>query len=210
MAILGVSYVLRIPRLLLKALLCFDRLSMNGRNYNDFRMTTVRPEPVEGGFLFLHEAPLFLVLSFFAAAIEHIYRPLDIVLQQQHGQAVAPQDIPGLLPGAGGQKHKAIRQDPGHLLPAVVAAAGLGEIPGPEQAGQAVFPWAIDQGLDGLTEVEIARELKSLERPDTARPGAGFGDRLEARDFGARTKASGMSRSRKFAADLRQPDRFTV
>ncbi len=58
--------------------------------------------------------------------------------------------------------------------------------------------------------LEIARELKSLERPDTARPGAGFGDRLEARDFGARTKASGMSRSRKFAADLRQPDPFTV
>jgi hypothetical protein len=26
----------------------FGRLSMNGRNYNDFKMATVRPEPVEG------------------------------------------------------------------------------------------------------------------------------------------------------------------
>ncbi len=37
-------------RLLQNALLCFDRLSMNGRNYNDLKMATVRPEPVEGCF----------------------------------------------------------------------------------------------------------------------------------------------------------------
>jgi len=42
-------------RLLQNALLCFDRallsnvegLSMNGRNYNDFKMVTVRPEPFD-------------------------------------------------------------------------------------------------------------------------------------------------------------------
>ena len=32
-------------RLLQNALLCFDMLSMSGRNYNDFKMATVRPEP---------------------------------------------------------------------------------------------------------------------------------------------------------------------
>jgi hypothetical protein len=33
-------------------------LSMSGRNYNDFKMATVRPEPVEGCFsvCFLQEA----------------------------------------------------------------------------------------------------------------------------------------------------------
>jgi hypothetical protein len=27
-----------------------EGLSMNGKNYNDFKMITVRPEPVEGSF----------------------------------------------------------------------------------------------------------------------------------------------------------------
>jgi len=43
-----------LERLLQNALLCFDRLSMNGRNYNDFKLVTVRPEPVEGQLLRIH------------------------------------------------------------------------------------------------------------------------------------------------------------
>ena len=53
-------------RLLQKALLCVDRallsnvegLSMNGRNYTDFKMATVRPELIEEWFFLLQEAQI--------------------------------------------------------------------------------------------------------------------------------------------------------
>jgi len=43
-----------LERFLQNTLLCFDRLSMNGRDYNDFKLVTVRPEPVEGQLLRAH------------------------------------------------------------------------------------------------------------------------------------------------------------
>lgn len=65
--------------------------------------------------------------------------------------------------------------------------------------------------------LDIARELKDMRRLETARSGAkGFAGkpgRAEAtREFGARTRPPGMSRSSKFAADIQQKARppFTV
>jgi hypothetical protein len=60
--------------------------------------------------------------------------------------------------------------------------------------------------------LDIARELKDMQRLETGRSGAtGFAgkpDRAKtAREFGVRTKPPGMSRSSKFAADIQQKTR---
>ncbi|EKD40771.1 MAG: hypothetical protein ACD_74C00185G0001 [uncultured bacterium] len=55
-------------------LLCFDKallsnvegLSMNGRNYNDFKIATVRPEPVEGPFSIFTRGTIYTDFSVFA------------------------------------------------------------------------------------------------------------------------------------------------
>jgi len=59
--------------------------------------------------------------------------------------------------------------------------------------------------------LDIARELKGMQRLEAGRSGAaGFDARPDAREFGARTRPSAMSRSSQFAADIRQKTPFTV
>ena len=66
--------------------------------------------------------------------------------------------------------------------------------------------------LERLREevLDIARELKGMERLESGRSGAtGFEGRPDAREFGARTRPSGTSRGSKFAADIQQKNLFT-
>jgi hypothetical protein len=52
--------------------------------------------------------------------------------------------------------------------------------------------------------LDIARELKGMQRLETGLSGAAGFDGPQAREFGARTKPSATSRSGQFAADIRQ------
>jgi hypothetical protein len=64
---------------------------MNGRNYNDFKITTVRPEPVEGHFYLFTRGTIYTAFSVFARKATHPWQwnqlqesRLAFILNQPH------------------------------------------------------------------------------------------------------------------------------
>ncbi len=90
-----------------------------------------------------------------AATVEHIHRALDVLLGEEHPDAAMAQDLTGAQSGARRQEGEAVVEGVGQLLPAGFAAARIGGLPGFQQTGKAILPWAVNQQGLGLAQVEI-------------------------------------------------------
>ena len=94
----------------------------------------------------------------FAATVEHVHRPLDILFGEDDADTAIAQNLARPLSGAGRQQNKAVVQDIGQLLPSGFTAAGIRCLPGFQEAGQSILPGSINEDGFGLAEVEIDLE----------------------------------------------------